>query len=238
MNREIIDLPCELFAPLVSDWVFNVRGRAGNDGVTGNGQVVYGNAGRWEATLDLSGFGRDRQLAWAAIRAKMRGRVNLLRVCICDRWRPKYQELGLDADSIAMIRGIGIPHSDDAEFSDGVGYDYTPTFVLALGADAGEDSFTVDATSINGALQPGQWFSHDDWPYQVTGMSGDMAATTYYFEPPLRRDIDAGEEIIVGEATGIFAFQTDLEGRMPRTFGKFGNTQIQLVEWTNRPVPE
>ncbi len=236
MNREIIDLPCGLFGPLVSDWVFNVRGRSANDSVTGNGQVVYGNAGRWEATLDLSGFGRKRQLAWAAIRARMRGRVNLMRVCVCDRWRPKYSELGLSAADIALIRGDGIPHSDDAMFSDGGGYSYAPTVTTDTAYAAGVGSITVDATSINGALTAGQWFSYDDWPYQVTGVEGDMDETTYYFEPDLRRALPADSEIIVGEATGIFAFQTDMEGRMPRELGKHGNTQIQLVEWTNRPI--
>lgn len=235
MNREIIDLPCGLFGPLVSDWIFNVRGRSGSDSVTGNGQVVYGNAGRWEATLDLSGFGRDRQLAWGAIRAKMRGRVNLLRVCVCDRWRPKYQELGLSAADIALIRGDGIPHSDEADFSDGVGYDYEPTIVLNLGADAGDETITVDASSVNDALQPGQFFSIDDWLYQVVGMSGTEAARIYEIEPPLRRDVDPGTEIQL-EATVIMAFQSDMEGRMARELGKHGNTQIQLVEWTNRPI--
>lgn len=234
MNREIIDLPCGLFGPLVSDWVFNVRGRAGSDSVTGNGQVVYGNAGRWEATLDLSGFGRERQLAWAAIRAKLRGRVNLLRVCVCDRWRPKYSELGLSAADIAIIRGDGIPHDEGQLFDSDVGYDYTPTVVALAEYAAGVDQITVDAGAINDALTAGQWFSHDDWPYQLTGVDGD----TYYFEPPLRRAIPEGSEITVGEATGIFAFQTDMEGRMPRELGKHGNTQIQLVEWTNRPIPE
>lgn len=236
MIREIIDLPCGLFGPLVSDWIFNVRGRAANDAVTGNGQVVYGNAGRWEATLDLSGFGRDRQLAWGALRAKMRGRVNLLRVCVCDRWRPKYQELGLSAEDIAMIRGAGIPHSDDALFDDGVGYDYEPALAIPSDIDAGTDEITIDATPINDALQPGQYFSIDDWLYQVTGIAGDDATTRiYYFEPPLRRDVIA-ESVMELEASTIMAFQTDTEGRMPRELGKHGNTQIQLVEWTNRPV--
>lgn len=237
MNREIIDLPCGLFGPLMSDWIFNVRGKSASEGVTGNGQVVYGNAGRWEATLDLSGFGRERQLAWAAITSEMMGRVNLLRVCVCDRWRPKYSELGLSAADIALIRGDGIPHDDDAMFSDGIGYDYTPTVVVPTAYTAGVDQITVDAGSINDALTAGQWFSYDDWPYRVTGISGDQGERTYRFKPALRRAIPDGAEIIVGEATGIFAFQSDMEGRMPRELGKHGNTQIQLVEWTNRPIP-
>lgn len=235
MNREIIDLPCGLFGPLVSDWIINVRGRAGGDSVTGNGQVVYGNAARWEATLDLSGFGRERQLAWAAIRAKMRGRVNLLRVCVCDRWRPKYSEIGLSPEDIATIGG-GLPHSDGAFFSDGTGYAYEPTMTLTAGADAGDDTITVNATSINDALQPGQYISIDDWLYQVVGMSGTPASRTYEIEPPLRRDAPAGAEMSL-EARTIMAFVSDMEGRMPRELGKHGNTQIQLVEWTNRPLP-
>lgn len=234
MERKIIDLPCGLFGPLVSDWILNVRGRAANDGVTGTGQVIYGNQPRWEATLDLSGFGRDRVLAWRAIRAKMRGRVNILRVCVCDRWRPKYAEMGLSADDIALI-GTGIPHSDGAFFSDDTGYDYTPSVTASVTWVAGSESITVNTTPINDALKPGQWFSHDDWPYQVVGVSGTPTARTYTFEPPLRRAIPAGASITIGEATCLMAFQDDSQGRMPLQYGKHGTTQIQLLEWTNRP---
>jgi hypothetical protein len=234
MDRAIIDLPCGLFGPLNDDWILNVRGRAAADGVTGVGQVIYGSQPRWEATLDLSGFGRDRVLSWRSIRAKMRGRINILRVCMCDRWRPKYSELGLSKSDIAMLTD-GIPHSDDVYFDTDVGYDYVPSVTTATDYDAGDETITVDATGINDALTAGQWFSCDDWPYQVTGISGTIIARTYEFEPPLRRDIPSGSTIIIGEATGLFAFIDDLQGRMPLELGKHGQAQIQLVEWTNRP---
>lgn len=235
MERAIVDLPCGLFGPLVSDWFLNVRGRAANDGVTGAGQVIYGNQPRWEASLDLSGFRRERVLAWRAIRAKMRGRVNILRVCVCDRWRPKISELGLPAADILLLQGNGIPHSDDAYFSDDTGYDQEPMVVTIGGVAAGAEFFIVNATVINDALQPGHYFSHDDWLYQVTGISGTATSRRYDFEPPMRRAIPAGSSINVGEAYALMAFQDDAQGRMPLQYGKHGNTQIQLLEWTNRP---
>ena len=233
MERAIIEMPCGLFGPLVNDPILNVRGRSAGEGVTGSGQVSYGNQPRWEINWDISGFGRDRVLAWRAIRARMRGRVNILRVCMCDRWRPTYQELGLSADDIALLRAAGVPHSDGTYFSDGTGYGYEPT-MISLGYEAGDETITIDATPINDALQPGQWFSHDDWPYQVTGIDGTAEARVYSFEPSLRRAIPAGDEITL-DATALMAFVDDTQGRMPLDMGKHGAAQIQLVEWTNRP---
>lgn len=239
MDREIINLPCGFFGPTVSDWILNVRGKAASEGVTGVGQVIYGNQPRWEATLDLSGFGRSRVLAWRAIRARMRGRINILRVCVCDRWKPKFSELGLSIDDIALLGGPGIPHEGsggaDVFFSNDIGYEYASALTIAADVSAGANSVTIDATGINDALQPGQWFSFNDWPYQVTHMEGVAAARIYYFEPPLRRPILAGATMKIGEASGLFAFTDDLQGRMPLQLGKHGDTQIQLIEWTNRP---
>lgn len=222
MNRTIIDLPCGMFGPLEADWFINPRGRSAGETVDGGGQVIYGVQPRWEASLTLSNFGRDRVLTWRAIRARMRGRINVLRICVCDRWRPK-------------LTGESVPHSDGSYFSDGTGYGYVPTLVIPFGADAGEDEILVNATPIDDLMQPGHWFSHNDWPYQVVGLSGTLTERTYQFEPPLRRAITAGDEIRVGEATALMAFQDDSQGRVSLALGKHGDAQINLVEWTNRP---
>lgn len=237
MDRAIIDMPCGMFGPLESDWYINVRGRAAaGEGTQGTGQVIYGNQPRWETSIDLSGFGRDRVLAWRAIRASMRGRVNILRICVCDMWRPTYRELGLPADSIALLRGNGVPHSNGVFFNTGVGYGYTPVIEVHSGFDAGAEEITVDATPINDALTAGHFFSHDDWLYQVKGITGDgMTSRTYLIEPPLRRDIPANETIRMGKATALMAFADDQQGRMPLRYGKNGTANLQLMEWTNRP---
>jgi hypothetical protein len=229
MQRDIIDLPHNL-GPKVSDWVINVLGRSAGDGVTGSGQVVLGRQPRWESTLTFSAFGRDRVLAWEAVRASLKGRVNVLRVTICDPYRATLSEVGIPADDPPET-----PHDDDALFDDDTGYDYEPTFLALETYERGAEEITFDATSIGNALQPGQWFSHDDWPYKVTGIwQEDGGLTRIKFEPPLRRDIPESAEITL-RATGIFALESDLEGRLPRQFGKSGEATVNLVEWTSRP---
>jgi hypothetical protein len=229
MQRAIIDLPGNL-GPKVSDWVINSLGRSAGDGITGAGQVIYGAQPRWEATLSLSGFGRDRVLAWEAVRASLKGRVNVLRVTICDPYRATLAEVGVPASDAGET-----PHNDDTLFDDGTGYDYEPTFLAIDTYDRGAEEIAFDSTSIGNALQPGQWFGHNDWPYKVTGIwEEDGGFTRIAFQPPLRRDIPEGAEITL-RATGLFAFETDLEGRLPRQNGKSGEATINLVEWTSRP---
>lgn len=233
MDRNIIDLPC-IFGPIVSDWVLNARGKSGGEGVTGTGQVVYGNQPRWEAALKLSGFTKERVLAWRAIRARMRGRVNVLRVCLCDLYRPTWGAIGLPAGDIDLLRGNGIPHDDDAYFSDDMGYEMEPVLLTAGTLAAGAETMAFASSAITAALQSGNWFSYDDWPYQVTGVDAGDDETTFTFEPPLRRAIPAGSEITL-RPTALMVFETDLEGRMPLNLGKRGEADINLVEWVNRP---
>lgn len=230
VERKIINLPCDLFGPQVSDWILNVRGRAANDGVTGAGQVIYGNQPRWEATLKLAGVRRERVLTWRSIRAQMRGRLNILRVCVCDRWRPTNAQLGLPGSGSG-----GVPHSDGAFFSDGSGYVVAPTIIPSTNIIAGNETMTVNVSSVKDSIRPGHFFSHNDWLYQVTGVTGTLPVRTIAFEPPLRRTIMAGTSINVGEAYSLMAFVDDLQGRMPLQDGKRGETDISLVEWTNRP---
>ncbi|MFC3209196.1 hypothetical protein [Aquamicrobium soli] len=229
MQRAVIDLPCNL-GPKVSDWAINVLGRSAGDGVTGSGQVVYGAQPRWEATLTLSGFGRDRVLAWEAVRAKLKGRVNVLRVTICDPYRATMAEIGVPPGDAGET-----PHEDETLFDDGTGYDYEPTFRATETYERGAEELVFDPTSIGNALQPGQWFSHDDWPYKVTGIwQEDGGLARIAFEPPLRREIPEGADITL-RATGLFAFESDLEGRLPRQLGKSGDATVNLVEWISRP---
>lgn len=225
MERTVIDLPCS-FTPLVSDWIINVRGKSAGDGVTGTGQVAYGAQPRWEAQLNIAGFRRDQVLAWRAIRAKMRGRLNVLRVCVCDMHRASWAELGL------TYYRDGIPHDDETLHEDDAGYAQDPVIVVVDAVEAGAEEITVDASSVNNALQPGQWFSIDDWPYQVTGMwEADDDLTTFSFEPPLRRAVPANSEITL-RATALMVFVEDLEGRMPLDLGKRGTATLNLIEWT------
>lgn len=234
MQRIIIDLP-DIFGPLLSDPVINVRGRSAGDAVQGSGQVVYGAQPRWEMTLQLWGGRRNQVMTWDAIRAKLRGRINVLRVPMRNAYRPTLRDLGLpDADALELSCGPGGAHDDGTLFDDCTGYDIDPVLPVAAEIVAGAETMTLDAAPVGDALQPGHWFSHDDWPYKVTGIWEEDGLTTYAFEPPLRRAIPAGAEILLN-ATALMALEGDLDGRMPLQLGKRGEATINLVEWTNRP---
>jgi hypothetical protein len=184
--------------------------------------------------LKLSGFTKDRVLAWRAIRASMRGRVNVLRVCLCDLYRPGWGTIGLPAADIELLRGNGIPYSDNAYFSDDMGYDMEPVLIAESELAAGSETMTFANSSITAALQAGNWFSYEDWPYQVTGVDAGEDITTFTFEPPLRRAIPADAEITL-RPTALMVFESDLEGRMPLNLGRRGEADINLIEWVNRP---
>lgn len=234
MDRTIYDLPHNVFGPTVSEWQLDVRGRSAGDSVTGAGQVVYSNLARWTARLDFSTTRRHRVLAWRAIMAKMRGRVNILRVGVCDMYRPKLTEMGLSAADAALITGDGIPHSTGAPFSTGVGHAFEPEAPVLATAPAGSTSITVNGGPIGNALQPGQYFSIDDWLYIVTGAESAGTTMTVTFEPPLRRQATSAN-VVRTNATALMAFETDTEGRLALTQGRFGAPSLSLVEWTSRP---
>lgn len=232
MERSVIDFPCSLFGAIARDWIIDVRGRGGSETVAGNGQVVYGSQPRWVATLDFNLIGRSRILAWQAITAKMRGRVNLLRICACDPFQPTFSEMGLSAAQVAETN-TDIPHSDDSLFDDDSGYSQGPT-LPGVSAARGASSITVNATTINDALQPGHMFSVNDYLYRVTGISGTMAARTYAFEPPLRVAMLATDVIDLRPHV-IVAFDSDMEARARLgSGGKVGTASIAVTEWVNR----
>lgn len=228
MERAIIDFPCTLFGAITRDWMIDVRGKAGADNVNGNGQVVYGSQPRWVATLEFNLMKRNRVLVWQALIAKMRGRVNLLRVCVCDPFQPTDVEIGFEG-----VPSIGIPHSDESYFDDDVGYTQGPT-LPGVSAAIGATSITVDASPIGDALQPGHLFSINDWLYRVTGISGTESARVYEFEPPLRRAMLATDTIDLRPHV-IVAFDGDAEGRAKLgAAGRNGTASLSITEWVNR----
>ena len=228
MDRSIIDFPGQLFGAITRDWIIDVRGKAGSENVNGNGQVVYGAQPRWEATLEFNLMKRDRVLVWQAIVAKMRGRVNLLRIGVCDPFQSTNAELGIEADPTD-----GIPHSDEMLFDDDVGYSQGPT-LPGVAAAIGATSITLDATPINDALQPGHMFSVNDWLYRVTGITGTSSARTYEFEPPLRRAMLATDVVDLRPSV-IVAFASDKEARAKLgAAGRNGSASMNIIEWTNR----
>lgn len=231
MQRKIIDLPCS-FGPLVADWVLNIRGRSAGEGITGVGQVAYGLKPRWEAALRLSGARRDQVMIWRAIRASMRGRINVLRVCLCDMYRPTLLKMGMSQSEWDVLNEVGTPHSDETLFSDDTGYDIDPVVSALTDLPAGTEFIAVDNNAITQAVEPGNFFSVNDYVYQIT-QKYVGAQIRFYFEPPLREAMLEGQDFNF-RPHALMVFESDLEGRMPLQFGRFGETDINLLEWVNR----
>lgn len=220
MERRIIDLP-RWFGQLTCNWVINPRGRSAGNGVTGTGQVVYGIQPRWETTLDLAAITPDQMKIWRAIQASLRGRINVLRVPIVDF-------LGHPGEPGSCLYEGEVTHDD------GTGFAHEWTLPVDTAHAAGAEEIVAEPGSALDLLQPGMWFSHDDWPYMVIGIEREDDVTRYSIEPPLRRDIPAGAEITLS-ATALMVMVTDLDGRMPVQRGRLATAAVNLYEWTNRP---
>lgn len=234
MAREIIDLSCDTVGPVTSDWYLDARGRSAGETISGNGQVVYSGLARWTAKLDFSLFRKPQVLAWRAAMAKMRGRVNILRVCVCDGHGPSYSEFGISDADKRLFKSKGVPFDGDVYFEQGVGFSFNPSASVAADASAGATSI-VTANDVYGAsIQTGRYFSIDDWLYICIETSVSGNNRTVSFEPPLRRAVTTDDRLEL-RASALMAFQSDTDGRLALSMGRRGSTSLDLVEWITRP---
>jgi hypothetical protein len=227
MQRSIIDLPCGVLGAVVRNWHLDVRGRAASDSVDGSGQVVYGVQPRWMAELTIPVAGRERVLSFRALAAQLRGRVNLLRVCLCDPYAPTIRAMSGTAHD-------GLPYSDGTLHSDGTGFETVPVIALTAPLAEGVETIAFDATTVAGLVTAGQYVSIDDWLYMIRSLEGEGADSIMTIEPPLRRAALAGDEIRL-KAQSIMALTSDAETQLSlASAGRMGEAKLQLVEWLNR----
>ncbi|MHA6731746.1 hypothetical protein [Devosia sp. A369] len=224
MDRKIIELDTAYFWATSFDWQIDWRGSAGQAGVTGAGQVVFGNQPRWAARLDFATFRRDKIRSWRGVIAQARGRYNAFRVKMNDPLRPTWQELG------SAYKGGLIPHSDGSTFSDGSGYAQGVTAPILGTAAAGATSLQINADYLGNFISSGHIFSINDWPYQATGIEGQGENAVLYFETPLRRPVTSDDEINLN-ATCLATLEGDLEGASRVEPADRASPRLALVEW-------
>lgn len=234
MDRQIIDLPPSKFGVVTSDWYIDTRGRSAGESLSGNGQVVYSGLARWTAKLAFGTLTNGQVLAWRAAMGKLRGRVNVLRVDVCDGLGPSLDELGLPAETQALARDRGIPFNGGAYFAEGVGFAYQPTAGLSAAAPAGSQSIQVIDDASGRSIIGGRYLSIDDWLYLCTEAYSSSGARTVVIEPPLRRTITTEDRVQL-RARALMVFQSDVDGRLPLDMGRWGAPSLDLVEWITRP---
>lgn len=222
MDRDVIEFPARLFVRTSFAWDIDVRGRAANPGITGSGQVIYGNQPRWVADLEYV-TRKDQGLAWRSTMDRLRGRINVLRVPVCDLLR-------LSAAAIGSTTGE-IPHDDDTLFDDDTGYVNGMTAPILVAASAGDTTLSFDAGYFGDAFSGGHMFSINDWLYRATMVEGEGEEAVVTFEPPLRRAVVVGDEIDLN-ATALMALGDDRGGALSHRVAKRGSASLSLVEWT------
>lgn len=224
MTRKIIELDSAYFRLLSFDWQIDWRGTAGQTGVTGAGQVVFGNQPRWVGRPDFRTFRRETIRPWRSVIAQARGRYNAFRVRMCDPMRPSWAEIGGD------YVGGTILHSDGSSFSDGSGYAQGMTAPILATASAGATSIQINGDYLGNFVSAGHIFSINDWPYLATGIEGQGENAVLYFETPLRRAVTTDDEINLN-ATCIAALEGDLEGASRVELSDIAGVNLSLVEW-------
>ncbi|NBE05926.1 hypothetical protein [Paragemmobacter ruber] len=217
MIRSIIDLPSIFLRLSKVDWDIDPRGRSAGEDVRGGDQVVVTGFPRFIAAPELVlpeyMIGHFR-----AIRARLRGRQNAVRVAMID-------PIGLQLERGEVLQ-------EWRAYLAGQWVEPRPV-ALAVGSSlAGAASIVIDERAARQPVRVGQYLSYQDWPFLVTGRSGAGAAVTLQVEM-LRRAIPAGAQIDL-LARGVF-LNTDLGAGNP-AYGmdRVAAPRLVLSEWITR----
>lgn len=163
-------------------------------GLDGREQVVFSENRRWIGQLDFVRLRADALRRAQVIGDQLRGRVNHLRVTLCNPglFRPR-------TSGAAFLEALGVPTEDIDRgyllFAEGAGFEggtgfALPDFVdpvVASDAPAGAAALVLEGM-IASLLVPGSFFSIDDFLHRVEANE----AGTLSFNPPLRQAVAAG----------------------------------------------
>lgn len=203
---EIIQMPYQIMRAINCDWDIDWRSQSSGEGTDGVEQIFLNPFPRWIGSPSLALYG-DLVKDWRAVRAKLRGRVNVLRVPLVD-----YDDLP-DA------------YGTDSRAINGTGLGDGPT-AKTQGAQARGSTTIVVAVGSMYPVLAGSFISIADWPYQVTDSDG----TTLQVVPPLRRDVPSGSTIHL-RAHGLFKATEDAMGSINVGANGFAQVDLTLREW-------
>lgn len=231
---EIIDIPQSLIGSWKSQnvWIDSPSTSAGS-GQDGRSQIVFSEQRRWSGEITFVTLVGQKIMAARAIGSRLRGRVNILRLPVCNAGTPRflgdveayYRSLGVSAEDIAAG---SLTFSDSARFSDGSCFalpDYAePTVVSAALVGASEIRLSG---YLGRNMTIGARFSIDDFLYEVAEKNGDQIK----FNPPLRQAASAGAAVQVSRPFIKVRLATDADWRLFVDYGKLGKPMtVNVVE--------
>jgi len=195
--------PCAVLRPRDVAFNLNERTLGASPSVSGYAQVVGGGPPIWTATFgNIDIRTQQHRLAFKAIAALLRGRMNIIRVPMCRGDQP------VPAGFVEAT----VPHSDETPHDDDTEY-YQPVISAEVGVSglAGGVSVNMDAFAI-GDVQAGQHFSIDSRLYRIVGVTNNGGGNyDLSIWPPLRVDITAGDWMEFDDPTCRMRLASDQE---------------------------
>lgn len=218
---EIIEWPCDLLRPINIGFHLRAVTRGAGTSITGRPQITAPGIQYWQIVMDLPRqFDGEKIRQMEALVARMEGRANIARLCLCDPY--KYGARRSPAQQ---------PWSDGTWFSDGTGFtDGTASHQLVVdrSCEAGGNTLRVSLTDpVVPPLRPGDMFSHEGRLYRVTESWGPGWTR---FAPRARAPIPAGAALQTDPPQILARFASDDEGARMREMLRWGGAVTLTFE--------
>lgn len=224
---EYIEFPLCIFKP--NDILFKpiFRNTSGTTSIAGATQVIGSASGAWEATISGANIRNSKLVQlWEVLELRSQGRLQPMIVPMCGRKKLKLKKT-------LQNNQKGIPHSDDAYFSDNIGYNQFNIPVIAvetmdLGARSGKINIQVETET----LEAGLFFSVNNRLYRIDYV--DEIGNNQYaikFWPRLREAIPIGEFLNFETPSCLMRLKTDDAMSVVKRLHKFASPDIEFVEY-------
>lgn len=215
--RAIIDMPLPLQRLTAVQWDIDWGGQSAGADTGGGDQLVISAFPRFVAELGLR-FEREALGHWRALRARLQGRQNALRVRMIDPVTMAGQHPSIHTDLTAWLQGM---------------YDEPrPQVPCVVAASAGSTSLAIDETFAAAPVQVGSHLSYQDWPFLVLGRSG-VGASTVLEVAMQRRAIPPGGLIDL-IPRGVFLMSDPTQGAVGYGRQQRMVSSLTLAEWITR----
>jgi len=229
----IIDWPANLRISDRSDPMLMANTRSGGIALNGDEQIISTGSRIWQWQMQVPIYNAGHMRALRVVLAQLDGRFGYVRTRICDQYRISRRNMGA-----YPIRG-SVPHSDDAYFSDGSGYDLSGGTAYPINdSSPGQSQFQIDY-GPDVPMSAGIFISIKGWLYLITAIDDPAnlddpgTVRNIHVSPPLRSAIGSDDEIL-WDAAPIWRLASDGEGQAFLRVGKFGVVTINLTEPVGR----
>lgn len=225
----IVEFPSILKFTDRTDPQLMFNNRSGGIALDGSEQIVSPLSERWKYRVNVPIRNPEEVQEFRVVLSKLKGRYNYLRMRLCDQNR-----IRKDPAYVPPSGDLSVPFSDDAPFSDDVGFYYLNNWVwpkvdVTSSANEGTSVVYINADTFGGIMKRGVFFSINDWLYLIEDWSLVGPNYVLNISPPLREDISIGDAADFS-ATAIWILSADEVGNLDLQIGRLGVVTLDLIE--------